>query len=577
MGVVLNPLGPPFDFVGGAGGGGTTTLISNVKFSAGTLSQTRTDITFANSNGVSFGLNTNGVITATVSTNYAGTGFTTTTTAGTAIVGTNSTNGLSLGVPAFLTTAMQSNAVTLSNIRVSAGTTSNLLSAITFADGSGVTWGLNASTLTASVKTDYLTTQTSQSAIKGFGASNTGNTAGNTGLSTGIDWVIAGSNNITISESTAGGGPNTIWVSGPTTAAQSSQSAIKAFGATNTGNTAGNTGVSTGIDWVIAGTNNITVSESTVAGGPNTLWLSAPNAGGGGAITFSAGTSSGSLNSVVFSDASGVTWGLSGSTITASVKTDYLTNINVSAGTTSNNLSKITFADSNGVSFGINASTITASVAAQGLQSFFPLIMPLSTASQTLGNGILVLNPTQIQAPVSISRVWSPISVSYSTAASSHTLQLTVGFSVALYTRNVSTLSLASSGGTNWQLTVSSNDSTASVSGIRLLSANMNASATPGDYWVAFISSTSSNRQAGGTNSFAFSNYLDQGWIPSSAGIGLFSAATNSTLQFQFGKGQYTAASTSAFPNAISANAIIANNSAAVFRFPLLYAANFTS
>jgi len=576
MGVVLNPLGPPFDFVGGAGGGGTTTLISNVKFSAGTLSQTRTDITFANSNGVSFGLNTNGVITATVSTNYAGTGFTTTTTTGTAIVGTNTTNGLSLGVPVFLTTAMASDAVTLSNIRVSAGTTSNLLSRITFADGSGVTWGLNASTLTASVKTDYLTSQSSQSAIKGFGASNTGNTAGNTGLSTGIDWVLAGTNNITISESTAGGGPNTLWVSGPTTAAQTNQSAIKGFGASNTGNTAGNTGVSTGIDWVIAGTNNITVSESTVAGGPNTLWLSAPNAGGGGAVTFSAGTSSGSLNSIVFSDASGVTWGLSGSTITASVKTDYLTNINVSAGTTSNNLSKITFADSNGVSFGINASTVTASIA-QGLLSFFPLITAFSTASQTLGNGILVMNPIQIQAPVSFSRVWHPVSVSYSTAASSHTLQLTVGFSVALYTRNVSTFSLASSGGTNWQLTVSSNDSTASVSGVRFLSANLNVSATPGDYWVGFVSSTSSNRQAGGTNSFAFSNYLDQGWLPSSIGMGLFSAASNSTIQWQFGKGQYTAASTSAFPNAISANAIIGNNSAAIFRFPLLYAANFTS
>jgi len=576
MGVVINPLGPPFDFVGGAGGGGTTTLISNVKFSAGTLSQTRTDITFANSNGVSFGLNTNGVITATVSTNYAGTGFTTTTTTGTAIVGTNTTNGLSLGVPAFLTTAMASDAVTLSNIRVSAGTTSNLLSRITFADGSGVTWGLNASTLTASVKTDYLTTQTSQSAIKGFGASNTGNTAGNTGLSTGIDWVIAGSNNITISESTAGGGPNTIWVSGPTTAAQSSQSAIKAFGATNTGNTAGNTGVSTGIDWVIAGTNNITVSESTVAGGPNTLWLSAPNAGGGGAVTFSAGTSSGSLNSVVFSDASGVTWGLSGSTITASVKTDYLTNINVSAGTTSNNLSKITFADSNGVSFGINASTITASVAAEGTLSFFSLIVPFSTSSNSVGNNSLVLNPLAVQENVSFSKVLNPVSVSYSTAASSHTLQLTVALSVALYTRNGSTLSRASSGATNWQMTVSSNDLTASVSGIRYLSVPLNVSATPGDYWVGCISSTSSNRQAGGTNSFAFSNFLDVGQIPSTGGQGLFSAAVNSTFQYQLGKGVYSA-TTTGFPSGIQISEIAGNSSAGAFRFPLLYAANFTA
>ncbi len=38
-----------------------------------------------------------------------------------------------------------------------------------------------------------------------------------------------------------------------------------------------------------------------------------------------------------------------------------LTNINFSAGTTSNNLSKIVFSNSNGLSFGLNGSTITAS------------------------------------------------------------------------------------------------------------------------------------------------------------------------------------------------------------------------
>ncbi len=79
--------------------------ISNIKISAGTLSANRSDVTFSNSGGVSFGLDTNGVITATVATNYAGQGFTTATTAGTNIVGTLSTNGLSMGVPAYLTTA----------------------------------------------------------------------------------------------------------------------------------------------------------------------------------------------------------------------------------------------------------------------------------------------------------------------------------------------------------------------------------------------------------------------------------------------------------------------------------------
>lgn len=91
------------------GASNATVLISNVKLSAGTLSSLRTDVTFGDSNGVSFGLNAAGVITASINAaaggTFAGTGFTTATTAGANIVGTLTTNGLSMGVPAYLTTA----------------------------------------------------------------------------------------------------------------------------------------------------------------------------------------------------------------------------------------------------------------------------------------------------------------------------------------------------------------------------------------------------------------------------------------------------------------------------------------
>jgi hypothetical protein len=79
--------------------------LSNIKISAGTVSTNRSDVTFSNGGGVSFGLDTNGVITASIATTYAGTGFTTATTAGTNIVGTLNTSGLSMGIPAYLTTA----------------------------------------------------------------------------------------------------------------------------------------------------------------------------------------------------------------------------------------------------------------------------------------------------------------------------------------------------------------------------------------------------------------------------------------------------------------------------------------
>src|SRR5271156_3155576 len=195
---------------------------------------------FSNSNNVSFGLS-NGVLTASAST-------------------------------ASQTNQPAVNALGVSNTGNTAGNTGT---------SSGITWviagsnGITASQSTVGGGPDTIwisgITQTNQSAIKGLGVSNTGNTAGNTGISTGIDWVIAGSNGITASQSTVGGGPDTIWISGIT---QTNQPAVNALGVSNTGNTAGNTGTSSGITWVIAGSNGITASQSTVGGGPDTIWIS---------------------------------------------------------------------------------------------------------------------------------------------------------------------------------------------------------------------------------------------------------------------------------------------------------------
>ena len=98
------------------------------------------------------------------------------------------------------------------------------------------------------------------------------------------------------------------------------------------------------------GLNGSTLTASVAAGS------TAPGA-------IAAGTQTATSGTVVFSNSNNVTFGMSGSSrITASVASS-LTNINVSAGTTSNNLSALTFANANGISFGLNASTLTASVA----------------------------------------------------------------------------------------------------------------------------------------------------------------------------------------------------------------------
>src|SRR6185436_5875255 len=174
-------------------------LLSVINISAGATSNNLSALTFDNSNGVSFGL-TGSVITATVATNYQSQGNYLTTAAlsqdssnyagiNGAITGgsiTVNTSGVSVDLPAYLTTGMASNrgsdfvqatavfagtnasgtiasggisvsvaAAGAANINFSAGTTSNNLTQLSFKDTNGVSFGLNAGTLTATVKTDY--------------------------------------------------------------------------------------------------------------------------------------------------------------------------------------------------------------------------------------------------------------------------------------------------------------------------------------------------------------------------------------------------------------------------------------
>jgi hypothetical protein len=206
----------------------------------------------------------------------------------------SNSNNVSFGLNGSTVTASVTVASTQGSINVSAGTTSNLLSAFTFSNSNNVSFGLNASTITASIATSL----------------------------------------------------TAINLSAGTTSNNSS-----AFTFSNSN------GVSFGLN---AGT--ITASVA-----------------GGAAGSVSAGTTNVALGQVVFSNSNNVSFGLDGSTVTATVTVaTSLTNIRVSAGTTSNLLSAITFSNANGVSFGLDASTVTASH--NGLTS-------QSNQNVTAGNG----------------------------------------------------------------------------------------------------------------------------------------------------------------------------------------------
>ena len=138
----------------GAGGGGGVALYD------GANSITSGTAQFSNANGVTFGFNAQ-TVTASVagftqtnqtvaSGGIAGSGFTTATTAGTAVVGTHNSAGLSLGVPAYITTYAAGAAATgISSIADSANT--QTVGMLSFANSHGISFGISTGALTATI------------------------------------------------------------------------------------------------------------------------------------------------------------------------------------------------------------------------------------------------------------------------------------------------------------------------------------------------------------------------------------------------------------------------------------------
>ena len=313
-----------------------------------------------------------------------------------------------------------SSQVTLSApIRVSAGLASTNATFLNFVDGSGVQWGLtNGNEITASVQTNYLTSQSNQAfsadasstfqtlSFQDSNGVSFSNNAGalrvthalqftsatsaitsnalNTSASRVIN-IVAATNNTgggtaslssNVSFSAANGltfytsAGNAVVGSHNALTSQSNQQ-ITAYAASNTLTATSGTYNASSMIFAGAGVASVGITNGSVL-------ISVPAGGGvgdGGNVLQAGTRTATTLGTVVFSEGNGVTFGLNavdGSVMTATVKTDYLTtamlsnaatisNIIVSAGLTSNLLSSVEFRDSNGISFGINAGTVTAS------------------------------------------------------------------------------------------------------------------------------------------------------------------------------------------------------------------------
>jgi hypothetical protein len=549
--------------------------------------------------------------------NIAGAGFTSTTTTGTAIVGTQNSLGLSLGVPAFLTSAGGG------GVALAASTQTATSGTVSFANSNGISFGMSGSNqITASYTTSPVSNVTAGNNIS---LSTAGSTltinaqavalAGGTQTATsgtvtfansnGISFGMSGSNQITASytvptayvssvngssgaislnvgsslSSSATGSSITFGLaSNITTALQSananyltsqSNQAFSASGGSSTfqtlnfansnGVTFSNSGGSVVASYTVPATTGfagtgftsttITGTAITAALGTDGLSMAIPaylTTGGGGGVMYAnlSGNTSGNTT------ASGSTLNFSGINVTLSGTN--ASQIAISAPAVSS------LVGVNGISIATTGSTISISNAQFTLSGFNHYNDVVLVAGQA-GQGILVFDPMNLANPVQFDRFAQYIAnTNSSNSSGSHSISIRIG----IYTKNASTLSLFQSTSTSFAVTQSGTaGSYASYSGMRLLTTPFTTTLSANDYWIGVVSSTSS---AGGNGNYSM--MLQSNLNTNFAGV--WNAAMNATMQATLGQGFYSAA-TAGLPGSVAFSQIQGTNSN-VFRPPVI-------
>lgn len=106
------------------------------------------------------------------------------------------------------------------------------------------------------------------------------------------------------------------------------------------------------------GAHRIHTSNGLLQGYNGTTWVQYGSGGGGGGVAISAGTTQATSGTVVFSNSNGVSFGMNGGTITATVTPGAAAGIGaIGAGTQTATSGTVVFSASNGLSFGLNGST----------------------------------------------------------------------------------------------------------------------------------------------------------------------------------------------------------------------------
>lgn len=394
-------------------------------------------------------------------------------------------------------------------LALSAGAQSANSGTIEFANSNGISFGMSGSSqITASH--NGLTSQSGQafSAQGGSSAFQTLNFANANGLSfSNSDGSVVGSYTV------------------PSVPAQSNQQMI-VFAASNT--TQGTSGTMNATSMVFAGAG---VASVGVTGG--SVVVSVPAGGGGGGVFVGAstvGNTAGSTGTVSTGNfvlvGSGPislsqSTGAAGSAATLSI-----------IGPATSSLSA-----TGAVSISTNGSTISIGAPFGHMDMWEPgAVYGQLTTGPQIGQGSVFVFPAPAAGYVTASHAVHRITMTVSSSSNSSHAGV-ISMYVGIYTRNGSTLSLASSGSQAIQWTNTSSNSISVLTGAKLMSCPINVNASPGDYWVAMMTRTSTTN----ANWFTASNarYTAIGGQVN----GLLGEASNITHQRLPGFGLYSATS----------------------------------
>lgn len=239
---------------------------------------------------------------------------------------------------------------------------------VVFSNSNGVSFGINGSTITGTVATNYAgtgvtTTTTAGTAIVGTNSTN--------GLSLGVPAFLTTAALSQDSSRYAGTGFTSTTTAGTevkgTLSTNGLSLAVPAYltaaaggfsaGVSTGGNTAGDTGV-TGSRIVFAGGNNLTVSQATDANGA-TITFSGANAGGAqtGISGIQVSDATYTSGTVTFRNANGISFGSSGANgVSASYTVPTITSWTVSDSATSATVGRLAFTASNGLTLTLSTS-----------------------------------------------------------------------------------------------------------------------------------------------------------------------------------------------------------------------------